>query len=352
MGYWDCPFCDRKKIEGTKRVCPECGNPRGSETKFYIDRSNVIRLKQEEAEDKGKGADWLCPYCDKLNPVNELYCLSCGSSRDESTDDYFSINKMTDNQISKSARSEESFVEPYVIGNDNSIVKSYKRKRKKNIAIFTAILMILLVIVGIFKPKVRNFHCTYVSWTSSINIESYETVNESDWSIPPGGRLQYKKSEIRSYDRVLDHYETVTRTRSVQSGSHTEYDYVDNGDGTFSEVSRTVPDYVDETYTEKEPVYRDVPVYDTKYYYEIEKWIPKREVVNSGSDRTITWGEVVLASNEREGGRRTEYYVSGWFKKDRIKMIKVNESMWNKFEKGKKYKVKINSMGSILEILD
>ena len=28
MGYWDCPYCSTKHIEGTRRECPSCGKPR------------------------------------------------------------------------------------------------------------------------------------------------------------------------------------------------------------------------------------------------------------------------------------------------------------------------------------
>ena len=35
MMYWDCSSCDSRGIEGTKRECPHCGNPRGKDVKFY-----------------------------------------------------------------------------------------------------------------------------------------------------------------------------------------------------------------------------------------------------------------------------------------------------------------------------
>ena len=34
MGYWDCPYCSTKHIEGTKRECPSCGKPRGQEVLY------------------------------------------------------------------------------------------------------------------------------------------------------------------------------------------------------------------------------------------------------------------------------------------------------------------------------
>lgn len=52
MGYWDCPYCSTKHIEGTKRECPSCGKPRGQEVKFYMD--GVRYLSAEESRTKGK----------------------------------------------------------------------------------------------------------------------------------------------------------------------------------------------------------------------------------------------------------------------------------------------------------
>ena len=353
MGYWDCPFCDRKKIEGTKRACPECGNPRGSETKFYMDTDNVIALSEEEAKNKGKGADWLCPYCDKLNPIDVEFCIGCGAPKEESKKDYHSMqsNNSTNSNASSGIVSNSSNSGTGYRSNMNRTNRTTANKRKR-FGIIAAILMVLVVMVGIFKPKVKDFNCTDVSWESTINIEAYETVNESDWSVPSGGRLQYKKEEVKSYVSVIDHYETVTKTRTVQSGSHTEYDYVDNGDGTFKEVPRTVPDYKEETYTEEEPVYRQDPIFATKYYYEIEKWVQKRKVEKSGNDHTITWGDTNLASNEREGSRSTICYVYGWFKKGKEKKIKVSEEMWNKMDKGRRFRVKTNSTGNIIEVIE
>lgn len=52
MGYWDCPYCSTKHIEGTSRECPSCGKPRGQEVKFYMD--GVRYLSTEESRTKGK----------------------------------------------------------------------------------------------------------------------------------------------------------------------------------------------------------------------------------------------------------------------------------------------------------
>lgn len=356
MGYWDCPYCDHKKIQGTIRECPNCGNPRGVDTKFYMDEANVEYLSPEESQNKGKGADWLCPYCDALNPVGETHCIGCGAPKEEAEKDYFSMQKDSSEEkpvpaanIQHQAEMEKKIPEQNVQQNRKNISPKSKWKW---IGIGAVLAVLCLCMVGLLIPREKTFHCTGVAWENTIPVEAYETVEESDWYVPSGGRLQYTREEIRSYVSVLDHYETVTKTRTVVVGSHTEYTYQDNGDGTFTEIPHTVTDYGEETYTEDEPVYRQEPVYDTKYYYEIEKWIPKRKVETSGKDHSPYWGEVKLADNEREGSRASTYYVEGWYKEGKTNKQEVSEDMWKKMSEGESYRVKTNSTGVILEILE
>ena len=102
--------------------------------------------------------------------------------------------------------------------------------------------------------------------------------------------------EVQRSRRVIDHYETY-------------YTYTDTGNGTFTEVPHERPVYGTEYYTEtvSQPVYRSVPRYATKYYYNIWRWTPSRDVTASGEDHNTAWPEYTLAENEREG-QRTEVY--------------------------------------------
>ena len=54
---------------------------------------------------------------------------------------------------------------------------------------------------------------------------------------------------------------------------------------------------------ESRPVYVPVPRYATRYYYNIWRWVPSRDVTVSGNDHDVRWPEVTLAENEREGER-------------------------------------------------
>ena len=42
MGYWDCSYCDKKRILGTEQECPGCGNQRDKDTRFYMSGEDIL----------------------------------------------------------------------------------------------------------------------------------------------------------------------------------------------------------------------------------------------------------------------------------------------------------------------
>ena len=36
VGYWDCSYCNAKRISGLEKTCPNCGNPVGKNVKYYM----------------------------------------------------------------------------------------------------------------------------------------------------------------------------------------------------------------------------------------------------------------------------------------------------------------------------
>lgn len=380
MGYWDCPYCGTRKIKGTYDECQYCGAPRNKDTEFYME-GEVVYLTEEEAELKGKGADWHCAYCDSLQSVLEDTCQNCGATREESSKNYFQLQEEKKRKLEEERRIARSYEQSYSV-NDSYDSDSYKnnesyddysntdyssgyerkttysdvdeyRQQKKErrqiieernnsflykfksfifenggmIAAFIGGFLLLAGLIYLLIPKPQTIEITEVSWENNIRIESYETVRESDWSIPAGGRLAYSQEEFHHYDKVFSHYETKTRTYTERVIDHyeTEYSYTNNGDGTFTEHSHQVPVYTTVTKTEEyqEAVYDDVPVYKTKYYYDIDKWVYKRTVTTSGTDKSPYWGDVNLKQNEREGSRGTSYYLTGFDVDDKDKEIKT-----------------------------
>ncbi len=307
MGYWDCPVCGSKEIRGDVVNCPSCGRARG-DVKFYVknyqegqslreeELEQFEHLSEEKAASMGSNPDWYCSFCNSLNSDNAQTCGNCGATRADSEANYFDRLKkrQEDEAAEKAAQSRPSSPPP---------------KRRSPLIILAAV---LLVIIGVFvwlngNKTAGDLQVSAVSWTRVINIEENRMFSESDWSLPSGAEQTGTRQEIHHYDSVLDHYEDVEVQRSRQVFDHYEYDLVDNGNGTFREVSH--PEYRTEYYTETEsrPVYVQVPRYATKYYYNIWRWTPSRDVTATGTDHNPSWPEFTLGKNEREGAHREQY---------------------------------------------
>jgi hypothetical protein len=181
------------------------------------------------------------------------------------------------------------------------------------------------------------------SWESTNNIEQEKTVRESDWSIPPDGRVLYTQEEVHHYDSVFSHYETVTVTKSQRVLDHYEVShyYTDNGNGTFTEHQMSTPVYRTEYYTEDEqqPVYDQVPVYKTKYYYEIDQWFFDHKVTASAHNKEPYYPtDYTLADRQRDSDRHQDYFLYY----DDNSMVNVSYDNWINVEIGDKKTIEIN----------
>lgn len=341
MGYWDCPFCGSKEIRGDVVNCPSCGRARG-DVQFYMkgytegeireenERSDVEYLNEEQAKYVSKNPDWYCSFCNSLNSDNAEFCANCGASRANSESNYFEMLKKK-----KEREAAEATAQPQAPS------QPVKRSRSP-LLIFAAI---LLVIIGVFvwmngSKTAGDLKVTSLNWVRNINVEENRIFSESGWTLPAGAEQTGTRNEIHHYDSVLDHYEyrDVQRSRQVLDHYETYYTYSDNGNGTFSEVPHERPVYTTEYYTEtvRQPVYVQVPRYQTKYYYNIWRWTPSRDVTASGDDHNTAWPEVILAENEREGQRSETYRftVENTKKAGETATYRLAESDWMNLNTG------------------
>ena len=348
-GYWDCPACRTTAIKGRYKECPNCGKPRGENTNFYIiEKDNYVDDSVVE-----KGPDWMCEYCNSYNPFSVNFCLRCGSPKEESKDDYFSIQSRNEkqptgppadvehfsNQNTKPAQTcsntgntpLKSFTDflrdiPSAIGN---FISEYR-----NILIgIISVLAIIGIFTFIFYPRQTTLEVTGVNWERSIEIEELKTVRESDWSLPPGARLIYSQDEYYGTEPVFDHNETVTEQKSERyvSGQKTVVKgYKDLGNGYFEEVTEYEDIYDTRYYTvtKEVPVYKDVAVYKTKYYYDIDRWVHKTTLHESGISNPF-WPEPNLSSNERTGSKSENYTITGIDLKKKTKTYSTSYELWN-----------------------
>ena len=313
MAYWDCPVCGSKGIRGDVTNCPSCGRARG-EVQFYMkgytegetreenERADVEYLDEEQAKYVSKNPDWYCSFCNSLNSDNAEFCSNCGSSRADSEANYFEML-----QKKKEREAAEAAARPQVSSSQQKPSRSPMK----------VLLVVLLAIIALFiwlngNKTAGDLTVTGLQWARNINIEENRMYQESGWELPAGAEQTDARSELHHYDNVLSHYENVEVQRSRQVVDHYEtyYTYTDNGNGTFTEVPHERPVYTTEYYTEtvQQPVYQQVPRYQTKYYYNIWRWTPSRDVTASGEDHNAFWPEVELGENEREG-QRTEAYT-------------------------------------------
>ena len=109
---------------------------------------------------------------------------------------------------------------------------------------------------------------------------------------------------------------------------------------------RTRTYYTSEPYEaeEERPVYRNEPVFDTKYYYEIDRYVPSRTVRSSGAEDEPYWGDVDLGPKEREGDRK-ETYSFAFEDEGKTYVLETSYSNWKKIEKGGKVELLKTPLG-------
>ena len=390
-GYWDCAVCGKKANKGRYRNCPSCGRPRGKTTKFYL----IEKDKFVSDDVVPKGPDWFCECCDSYNTFSADYCTSCGAPKGASKN-YFEMQKKEsesktaeESSSSTTYHKEYSHSYPKRFYRDDDYTSSkpshsytpvksepinYSKPIKKSgksawgtivdfvdsykVSFLVILLILAMVGAGIYLiiPKNVTLHVTQISWERSIDIQEYKTVRENDWYIPAGGRLVYSQSEIRRYEQVLDHYETryETRYETYISGYTSHTNYIDLGNGYYDTETVDVPEYSTRSYTEpvEYPVYRSEPVYDTKYYYDIERWVYTRTSRSSGIDKNPYWPKTNLSTNERESTKHQNYVVTGYNVKDekqKSRSYSINYDLWQQVNPSTDIECMV-SVGRITEI--
>ena len=304
MAYWDCPVCGNKGIRGNVTNCPSCGRARG-DVQFYMKEDSAPEFLTEEEEKQvgGKSPDWYCSFCNSLNKDHAAFCSNCGASRESSESNYFDqLKKRQEQEAAEKAAQAQHQPQP---------------QKKSRGRMFIALAVVLAVIIGLVtfmngNTTKGNMEVTAIGWNRTIPVEQYQMFQESGWALPEGTEKTGESQQIHHYDQVLDHYENVEveRSRRVIDSYETYYTYEDNGNGSYTQVSHERPVYKTEYYTETEsrPVYVSVPRYQTKYEYNIWRWVWVRDVNASGEDHEAVWPETGLAEDEREGSERKESY--------------------------------------------
>ena len=68
-GYWDCPHCGTKGIDGLVDICPGCGSGKDKNVRYYMKNTEAVSSEELEAagisadENDGGHRDWICGDC-------------------------------------------------------------------------------------------------------------------------------------------------------------------------------------------------------------------------------------------------------------------------------------------------
>ena len=93
-GYWDCPHCGRKGIDGLVDICPGCGSGKDKDVRYYMKSVEAVSEEElraagiNEGESDGEHREWICAYCGALNNFADHTCVHCGADREEKEQDY------------------------------------------------------------------------------------------------------------------------------------------------------------------------------------------------------------------------------------------------------------------------
>lgn len=194
-------------------------------------------------------------------------------------------------------------------------------------AIIAGAILLVVVAITVFLLTYRtetNAAVVQLSWSRAIDIQSWRTVQESDWSVPSGGRQTNSYPAIHHYERYV-------------SGSHEECSTVNK-----------------RTTCETELDYSSRPVYQTKYDYDIERWIVVRTPEKHGVGTAPVWPDVsdlkehaqLQIGDERVGTRTSRYTVAftGGYALD------MTQERWVTFQPGQKVTLILNFFKQALDV--
>ncbi|HEX2205908.1 MAG TPA: Ran-binding zinc finger domain-containing protein [Longimicrobium sp.] len=336
-GRWDCPSCGSRGQLGRNVNCAGCGNPRPKGIRFYLpgnepEVSDAARLAEARA-----GADWVCEHCGGSARATQDACPGCGAPRGSSPGQETRV--YGSDEVPRSGDDDEKPAAPQPLVGSKARGGDGGKKSGGGCGCLGCIGLIILffMLLGMCDgggprrssrasrpvertatlPEARmEAVITAKRWMREVHTQSYRTVTEDDWTLPAGAQLVRSYRAVRSYNRVLDHYETRTRQRSerVQVGTR-EYTcgQRDLGNGYFEDVTCTEPEYETRSYEEtyQEPVYRNDPVYATKYEYRIKRWVPNPFLVERGvGDTDPVWPAFTPSDTTREMKRAGVYEMT------------------------------------------
>ncbi|MBI5544013.1 MAG: hypothetical protein HY901_09010 [Deltaproteobacteria bacterium] len=334
-GKWDCPQCGLKGNRGSEQKCRQCNKVRGDEVRFYLEDEAAEVLDEAQLAKAQAGADWVCQFCEAINPAGGKQCRSCGAERTEKQRE---VKEILDQPVSP----------------------PLPPPKKKGLGRPAGIVGMLALLLGgggwlLCAPSERAMSLARVSWERTIEVERYDTVVKEAWrdEVPGGGRVQSATQKVHHVNKVQTGTRAVSKQveEKVQTGTRTvKVGKKDLGNGYFEDITKEEPVYErrTRTVTEDEPVYRDDPVYKDWCKYEIEEWHRDRTERASAADATPHWPQTRLSGGKEREGKRSEAYLAV-FKDEKGKEWewKPPFDSWKGLAVGQTYKLDVSRLGGI-----
>ncbi len=366
-GRWDCQYCATQGILGRYQACPICSKSRPAGTRFYLPENAEEVTEGDLVAFARRGPDWICEFCGSSNGAERTTCQSCqaerGSAPTQQVKTYQPGQAPQTGDMTLTGSAREST--PVGAGSLLDLADWDERiGRLSRRPLLIAGLILLLVCGGFVALTGRQFINREVEvrvagfeWTRTVEVETYRTVTEEDWTLPAGGRLIRQQEAVHHYDQVLAGYETRSREvpEQVYAGSRTYVCGVrDLGNGFFEDVTCTEPVYETRYRTEtyQEPIYNQVPVYQTQYTYDIEKWVVDRVETADGRNRQPAWPAVALSDTVREGQKTETYWVIFNDGEGQSYRMAFPYDAWLQFQEGGRHALVTNGRGEAIELAD
>lgn len=338
MGYWDCPGCGRKRIDGPERGCPECGRPRDPQVQFYTDDEAPSVEDPALIARAHTGADWTCPYCGADNPRGSTSCEGCGATQEGAKSRQERIMIAGEPK----APAAQASAGPKVQVPDSAAplagpVASPRSSGKRLLACVALVLaLILAAAYALFiRTKPLTVTVTKATWVKSLKIERLETQLREAWrdEVPSGAR------EVRRSN--------AQRTKHVQVGTErVKVGKKDLGNGFFEDVYADRPKYEDRTFQ------------DTRVSYEIDRWVDAGTLKNEATDGTEPeYPSFVPSSKQRVARRDSEIVLAleGDNGKSYAYTLKLGDDPAMRgqlaaFGPGKTLVARVNAVGAVLKL--
>ena len=343
IGRWDCDACGYKGNLGPLTACEKCGSSRPANVKFYLTDDAEIVTDKTDIEKAKMGADWVCSFCTGHNKVYDTICVNCGNDRDKTDGDH---SLQTRNIYNSENKTTTTAVKPVKKTN-------LKGGCAKIIVSVLGLLIISFIVLELLKKEVSVTIIGHL-YETNIAYEQYKLVEESDWSLPTNATLLKKSREIHHYNKVSDGYETKTRTVQVKVGERQVKTGVkDLGNGYYEDIYESESIYEDKTETYQEEKFKEVPVYETKYTYEIYRWVAQMPLTSAGSGINITYHPnfnlIVSDSNFKITKTQITHFIQIKDAENEITKHEVSEPFWTKYSDGTSIKAERSAFGDYSE---